>query len=351
MTEGEKMGGFADPCGGTRQGAGLSSLASLIGQDETCVDVYRLVITQPRWGIAEIAAELGAAESTVRGCLDKLAELSMLYPAKDATDVAPISPEVGLAAYIHRRETEIHSQQLELAAVRAATAELTAIYASQRARHGNAGLEQLEGVNEVRARLSELARHADSEILAFMPGGAQSPEALEASRPLDEQTLAAGVKLRTIYLDSVRNDRATTEYARWLSELGGEIRTTPSLPLRMLIADRSVALLPVSPEDTRAGAVILRAPGVVTALLALFEMVWESAAPLHGKQQPAADEPTQQEIELLRLLQKGHTDEVAARKLGLSLRTTRRMMSTISQRLGARSRFETGVLAERAGWL
>ncbi|MET9434111.1 helix-turn-helix transcriptional regulator [Streptomyces sp. NPDC006551] len=345
------MGGFADPCRGTRGDTDFSSLAALIGQDEICVDVYRLVITEPGWGLAEIAKELEVEEAAVRECLDRLAELSMLYPTKDATDVAPISPEVGLAAYIHRRETDIHSQQLELAAVRAATAELTAMYASQRARHGNVGLEQLEGVNEVRARLSELARHAGSEILAFMPGGAQSPEALEASRPLDEQSLSAGVKLRTIYLDSVRNCRATTEYARWLSELGGEIRTMPSLPLRMLIADRSVALLPVSPDDTRAGAVILRAPGVVTALLALFEMVWERATPLHGESRPAVDAPSEQEIELLRLLQNGHTDEVAARKLGLSLRTARRMMSAISARLGARSRFETGVLAERAGWL
>ncbi|MGW0468923.1 helix-turn-helix transcriptional regulator [Streptomyces sp. NPDC003027] len=345
------MGGFADPCRETRAGTDLSSLAALIGQDEICVDVYRLVITEPGWGLAEIAKELDVEEAAVRVCLDRLAELSMLYPTKDATDVAPISPEVGLAAYIHRRETEIHSQQLELATIRAATAELTAMYASQRARHGNVGLEQLEGVNEVRARLSELARHAGSEILAFMPGGAQSPEALEASRPLDEQSLSAGVKLRTIYLDSVRNCRATTEYARWLSELGGEIRTMPSLPLRMLLADRSVALLPVSPDDTRAGAVILRAPGVVTALLALFEMVWERATPLHGDSRPAVDAPSEQEIELLRLLQKGHTDEVAAKKLGLSLRTARRMMSAISARLGARSRFEAGVLAERAGWL
>lgn len=345
------MGGFADPCRETRAGTDLSSLAALIGQDEICVDVYRLVITEPGWGLAEIAKELDVEEAAVRECLDRLAELSMLYPTKDATDVAPISPEVGLAAYIHRRETEIHSQQLELATIRAATAELTATYASQRGRQGNVGLEQLEGVNEVRARLSELARHAGSEILAFMPGGAQSPEALEASRPLDEQSLSAGVKLRTIYLDSVRNCRATTEYARWLSELGGEIRTMPSLPLRMLIADRSVALLPVSPDDTRAGAVILRAPGVVTALLALFEMVWERAAPLHGGSRPAVDAPSEQEIELLRLLQKGHTDEVAAKKLGLSLRTARRMMSAISARLGARSRFEAGVLAERAGWL
>ncbi|WP_405879923.1 helix-turn-helix transcriptional regulator [Streptomyces sp. NBC_01136] len=315
------------------------------------MDVYRLVIAEPGWGVTEIARGLGLTEPEVRSELDRLARLSLLHCAGGAADVAAISPDVGLAAHIWRRESEILGQQRELAAMQAYSAELTAVYAAQRAGHGNQGLELLEGVNEVRAHLSEVARNARSELLAFMPGGAQSPEALEASRPLDEWSLLAGVRLRTIYLDSVRNDRATTEYAHWLAELGGQIRTIPSLPLRMLIADRSTALLPLSPEDSRAGAVVLRAPGVIDALLALFDLVWEQAVPFGAGRRPAAKGPSQQELELLRLLERGLTDEVAGRKMGLSLRTTRRMMSGICSRLGARSRFEVGVLAERAGWL
>jgi len=329
-----------------------SSLASLIGQDELCVEVYRLLIMHPRWGVAEIARELRAGQSEIRAALDKLAELSMLYPTGESLGVAAIHPEVGLAGYIHRREMEIHAQQVELASVQAATAELAAAYAAQRAQHGTMSLERLESVDEVRVRLSELARDASHELLAFMPGGAQSQEALDASRPLDEESLAAGVTLRTLYLDSVRNDRATTEYARWLSERGGQVRTVPSLPLRMLIADRSVALLPIDPEDTRAGAVVMQAPGVVTALLVLFDLVWDQATPF-GAERPnsSEDEPVPQEITLLKLLAQGHTDEVAARKLGLSLRTTRRLMASITAKLGARSRFEAGVLAAQAGWL
>lgn len=329
-----------------------SSLASLIGQDELCVEVYRLLIMHPRWGVAEIAQELRAGEPQIRGALDKLADLSMLYPTGEFQGVAAVHPEVGLAGYIHRREMEIHAQQMELASVQAATAELAAAYAAQRAQHNTTGLERLEGVNEVRVRLSELARNASRELLAFMPGGSQSQDALDSSRPLDEESLTAGVTLRTLYLDSVRNDRATTEYARWLSELGGQVRTVPSLPLRMLIADRSVALLPIDPEDTRAGAVVVQAPGVVAALLALFDLVWERATPF-GAERPnsSEDEPVPQEITLLKLLAQGHTDEVAARKLGLSLRTTRRLMASITAKLGARSRFEAGVLAAQAGWL
>ncbi|MEU9453930.1 helix-turn-helix transcriptional regulator [Streptomyces sp. NPDC048277] len=330
----------------------LSSLAALIGQDETCVDVYRLVIAEPDWGAARIARELGLPEPEVRSALDRLARLRMLDRAGGAAaDVAAISPELGLAAHIRRRESEILSQQRELAAMQAYIAELGALYAAQRAGHGTQGMELLEGPGEVRAHLSEAARTARSELLAFLPGGAQSPEALEASRPLDEWSLRAGVRLRTVFLDSVRNDRSTTEYAHWLAGLGGEVRTIPSLPARMLIADRTTALLPLSPEDGRGGAVVLRTPGVIDALLALFDLVWEQAVPFGAARQPAVEGPSQQELELLRLLERGLTDEGAGRKLGLSLRTTRRMMSGICSRLGARSRFEVGVLAERAGWL
>ncbi|MFE7271839.1 helix-turn-helix transcriptional regulator [Streptomyces sp. NPDC057623] len=331
--------------------ADTSSLATLIGQDELCIEVYRLVITQPRWGMAEIAQELRVGELKIRAALNKLAELSMLYQSEGTKNVVAVHPDVGLASYIHRREMEIHAQQMELASVRAAAAELAGTYAVQRAQLGNMGLERLEGVNEVRARLSGLARQATSELLALMPGGAQSQEALEASRPLDEESLKAGVSLRTLYLDSVRNDRATTEYAQWLSELGGEIRTAPSLPLRMLITDRSVALLPIDPEDTRAGAVVVEAPGVLAGLLALFELLWERATPFGTQRPNESDAPTPQELALLQLVSQGHTDEVASRKLGLSLRTTRRLMAAITTKLGARSRLEVGILAARAGWV
>ncbi len=328
------------------------SLATLIGADELCVAVYRAVISEPQWSVAHVAERLGATQERVRECLDRLAELSMLHLPEDDVSPLPVHPEVGFSAHIHRWEAQIHTQQLELAAVRAATAELAAAYAAHQASRSNAGLERLYGVDEVRGRLAEMSQLAKEELLAFVPGGSMSPAALEASRPLDERSLAAGVRLKTIYLDSVRNDRGTTEYARWLFERGGEVRTLPSLPLRMLVVDRTSAVLPIDPENSRLGAVVVRSSSVVAALLALFEMSWDRAVPLGGQQVPEeTDAPSPQEDALLKLLAQGHTDEVAARKLGLSLRTVRRMMANVAGRLGARSRFEAGVLASRCGWL
>lgn len=85
--------------------------------------------------------------------------------------------------------------------------------------------------------------------------------------------------MRTVYLDSVRNDSVTTEYAEWLTNLGGEVRTVPSLPVRMLIFDRKTVIVPADPQNTRKGAVQLTEPGVVVGLAGLFDQIWESAAP------------------------------------------------------------------------
>ncbi|WP_247597705.1 LuxR C-terminal-related transcriptional regulator [Streptomyces sp. RKND-216] len=54
---------------------------------------------------------------------------------------------------------------------------------------------------------------------------------------------------------------------------------------------------------------------------------------------------------MLDLLTEGMTDEAVARQLGVSVRTTRRITAELMQRLGARSRFEAGVLAAGRGWV
>lgn len=330
---------------------GRAYLAELLGVNDRLLDVYASVVRRQGRGISEIAEHLEMTEAHVRGCLDELAELSMLYPATHATTPVALNPEVGLGALLNRRDTEIQRQQAQLAAARTAVAELAAVYSTHHGYWGNRSLEQLDDLATVRARLIELAEQAQYELLSFMPGGAQSREALEASRPLDEKSLSAGVRIQTLYLDSVRNDRATTEYARWLAGLGGEIRTIPSLPVRMLVVDRSVAVLPTDPENSGAGAVVVKAPGVLAALVYTFEAAWAQGQALDGARPSGPGEVTAQELELLKLLELGSTDEVAARKLGVSLRTVRRMMADIMGRLGARSRFEAGLLAVRAGWM
>jgi DNA-binding NarL/FixJ family response regulator len=101
------------------------------------------------------------------------------------------------------------------------------------------------------------------------------------------------------------------------------------------------------------GAVALRGRGNVTALCALFDEIWADATPWGDRGVAQRREPglTGQEIQAIRLLGEGMTDEAIAKRLGVSTRTVRRLVSNVMTVLDARSRFEAGVRAVQEGWI
>lgn len=54
---------------------------------------------------------------------------------------------------------------------------------------------------------------------------------------------------------------------------------------------------------------------------------------------------------MLKLLGNGCTDELVARRLGVSVRTARRVAAELFARLGAQSRFQAGARALARGWI
>lgn len=328
-------------------------MLDVLGIDERSESVYRLMLRQYDWGVEQIAAELTYSEGEVRESLECLARLRLLRNSlQDPSRLRAVSPEVGLQLLVQERESQVLAQQQRLATGQTAVLRLVEEYA-EGARLERHDVEYLPGVDSVQRRLEELAHRCERECASLMTGGAQSAAALEASKPLDQDLMDRGVRVLTLYLDSVRNDQATLSYAKWLTERGGQVRTTPTLPVRMVMFDREVAVLPVDPEDRRKGAVLLRGRGVITALAALFDQLWDPAALYGTDRDRERDEAglTAQEASLLRLLLGGDTDEIAARKLGVGLRTVRRTMADLMNRLEARSRFEAGARAAQRGWL
>ncbi|MDI2130088.1 helix-turn-helix transcriptional regulator [Yinghuangia seranimata] len=324
-----------------------------LGLDTTAEAVYRLMLEDHRRGVAELARLSGLDEDAVRQALDRLADLRLLRISDDGPHggLEAIDPNVSLHGLLRRRQEELLRNQWELERCQAAISTVLAEYSDLHYGGGHPDAERLIGLGAIKSRIAELAATAATECLTFNPGGAQSAASLAASKPLDQAVITRGVAMRTVYLDSMRNDPVTAHYAEWLTTLGGQVRTVPSLPLRMLVVDRSVALVPVDPDNTRRGAVQVSGPGVITALVALFEHIWAAATPCGTVHERDDQGLTRQESELLRLLADGLTDAAACKRLGLSLRTVRRMMADLMERLDARSRFEAGAKADRRGWL
>ncbi|MFC0844280.1 LuxR C-terminal-related transcriptional regulator [Streptomyces noboritoensis] len=327
-------------------------MLTALGLDAAAESVYRAMLADPRGGVAELVARLERPEDEVRDALDVLSELALVRPSAEREgSLRAVSPDIGMEILMARQQAELAAQQQRLEESRAVAAQLIAEYADLRPAASSPGVEQLIGIDQIRDCLARLTRDVTTEVMSFAPGGAQPEAQMRASRPLDEQLLRRGVRMRTLYLSSVRNDQPTVEYATWLAGLGGQVRTVPDLPTRMIITDRSTAVIPVSSEDTGAGAVLLTGQGTLTALCALFESIWAGAQPLGAAASRDTKGLSPQEATTIALLAQGHTDEAIAKRLGVSQRTARRIATDLMERLGARSRFEAGVRSVQHGWL
>ncbi len=317
--------------------------------------MYRLLLVHHGLSMADVLERSGTPPEPVCRAVERLVDLGLVQRAPDEAGIphlTPVDPRVGLQALLSDQLAELHSRQRVYEENRSTIGKLLVEFNDLYPARNSSDGERLIGVDAVQSRISELAASSTSECMTFNPGGAHSSAALEASKPLDRDVISRGVNMRTVYLDSVRNDPRTSEYAHWLTELGGQVRTVPVLPVRMVLVDRKVALLPVDALNTRKGAIQLQSPGVVAALIDLFERVWAQAVPLGAPPMKRQENGlTPREQELLKLLAQGMTDAAAGKSLGLSLRTVRRMTADLSERLNARSRFEAGLRAGQRGWL
>lgn len=325
-----------------------------LGLNRVAELVYRALLEAPELDLEGIAARLGLDRGDVEQGLDDLADIALLDREASTEDGWTVAdPELRLGAILAAEEAAIRSRWQSAQHAREQIAELSQRYRTA-GYQGLQDIEHLVGLDEVRRRLAGIAESTQFEVFSFAPSGPQAADILHNSRELDSETLARGVRMRTIYVESIRNSQETMRYARWLVKSGAEVRTVPTLPLRMIIADRSLAVIPFSPAEPRQGALIVRHPGIVGVCLALFDQVWQSASELTSAvvvRENPEEGPSAQERELLRLLGLGHADEYVARQLGVSLRTVRRMMAVLMRRMGVKSRFQAGAQAANLDWL
>ncbi|GIG62991.1 transcriptional regulator [Longispora fulva] len=324
-------------------------MLEILGLSDPTARVYQAMLSHPGRGVAVLAEVAELTEAQVRAALNELADLELLRPQLDGTQ-RPVSPEIGLTALLAAAESEVADKQRQIEATRAAIAAIATEHEAHRAQSSDSAI-RLEGLVAVRARLEELSVLAREECLSLNPGGAHRPDARSASAPLNQQALERGVRIQTVCRDSFRNDLATLAYARWLTNLGGQMRTVPTVPMPLIIIDRRIAVLPIDPVDPTIGALEVTSPGILAASCALFDHLWSTGTPFATAVTTDEQGLTPQERTLLELADAGHTDESAARKLGVSARTVKRAMAELMERLRATSRFQAGANAARRGWI
>jgi DNA-binding CsgD family transcriptional regulator/predicted transcriptional regulator len=325
-----------------------------LGLDTVCMQVYLMMHSAPEADTAQIAERLGIESAEVVDALDELSDLTLVRPGVSPTQkLRPVSIERAVHTLIRQQSEILKIQSGSLSMLQSAMKELLESRPTRQDGFGHADVETLTGAEPVQSLVERLTFRAADSVWSTIPGRPLPPEMLDAARPFDEEVAQRGVPGRSLYQNSVLADRRNMEYARWLNGLGIEIRSAPVVPIRMIVIDRSLAAIVQRQPQLPLEMFVVREPALVIPLIEFFEMSWAAAKPIDGPEPKEEDEkePTQQELALLRLLASGSTDEAAAKKLGVSVRTVRRIMADLMDQLAASSRFEAGHKATQRGWL
>ncbi|TDW70741.1 helix-turn-helix transcriptional regulator [Kribbella pratensis] len=323
-----------------------------LGVDEATFAVYHALLSHPDSTPEQIAALVDRSTGEVEELMGKLRRLDLLVPTWTNPDGEhAVHPRVGLTGLAERRRTELNKALGELKEAEASAEVIAEQYNELLTSRSSGDVEVLKGRANASRRIEELALKARTTFWGLVPAHFDDTVP-KSDRSPDFEHLGRGLKMRTVYLQNMTASKQAVEYASMMHRLGGEVRVTPTLPMRLLIFDQEIAIMPMDPENPTAGAVIHRTPAVVSVALALFDAYWSRAAEMFEPDNREDEAPlTPHEAEVLRLLAGGAKDEQVARLLGISLRTARRITANLSERLDAASRFELGVAAAKRGWV
>ncbi len=323
-----------------------------LGVDEATFAVYHALLREPESTPEQIASLLNCALDEVHHRMDVLRKLDLLVPTwSNPTVEHAVHPRVGLSGLAERRRSELNKMLGELSQAEASAEVLAEQYNELLTSRTSGDVEVLRGRANASRRIEELGSKARESFWGLIPAHVDDIVAPAEESP-DIPLLERGIKMRSVYLQSMTVSKAGLEFASYMYKLGGEVRATPTLAMRLLIIDQEIAIMPLNPEVESDGAVIHRSPSVLALAIALFDSYWSRATELFAPEDREDNSPlTPHEAEVLRLLAGGAKDEQVARLLGISLRTARRITANLSERLDATSRFELGVAAAKRGWV
>lgn len=327
---------------------------TLPGFDPVAAQVLHHLVGQDDADEKSVATALGLSQLELRTALDLL-ERDLLAVRVDQAGQGPgldgparwaaLPPRSGLATLLARRRAELAGWEQQIDALEAE------YWRASSRRPITGSVEYVSGTEQVGAVYAQLLSSARHEVLHL----AKPPYVVAevgAVRTTADDGLDAGVEMRSVYDVSGFDDPVSLWTAETGTGHGGQSRLATGVPLKLVLVDRTVALLPTRPDDASEGSVVVRTPGIVAALVALFESVWERAMPvaLWGGRAPAVDVPARTR-DILALLAAGLTDDAIARTLRVSRRTVQKNITDLAEALGARTRFQVALLASERGLL
>jgi sugar-specific transcriptional regulator TrmB len=325
-------------------------MLDVLGLDAMEEGAYRRLVGLPSASAGELADAMQAQEAVLTNALSALEDKGLVARSTSQPGHYVASPPaLAMGSLIVQREREIQRAQHELEALaeqyRATAADRTGVDT----------VDVVRGPRAVADRFAQIQRGASTEVLALVKSSVALVSA--ADNTDEEEALLRGVAYRVVLERAAFAKPGFLDSVAETMRIGEAVRVTDSLPVRLVIADRSLALLPLAPtaSDSGAGALLVHESGLLDALLYLFDLVWASAKEVlpteSGVSELAADRIDGVDARILTLLLAGLTDHAIGGQLGMSLRTVQRRVSALMDRANVVTRFQLGHDAARRGWI
>jgi predicted transcriptional regulator len=310
--------------------------------------VYRCLVDGQAQVVASIAERLAMSEDATDAVLARLERKGLVSRTADPVPrFLAIAPDVAVEPFLLQRQQALHDARRSLE-------DLMERFRDNRWQRDTGELvEVVRGRHAVAQRFEQLQRRASREVLVLTkPPFAIPHEANET----EYDVLSRGIRARAIYERSVLETPGGVDVISRFVTAGEEARMLNELPVKFALIDRTEAFVPLT-VDSRADDpvfMVVHPSGLLDALLALFELLWERALPLDRltmRTDPTAMQIDPVDAKLMALLLAGLTDDAVANQLGVSSRTVQRRVHALMRTANVSTRVQLGWHAAALGWL
>ncbi|MGC0423082.1 DNA-binding response regulator [Embleya sp. AB8] len=210
----------------------------------------------------------------------------------------------------------------------------------------------VRGDAELVARAGHLFESAHSEFLCAARDldTWSQPEARTAIVNRMRAGDAPGFRPRKLLSPVALANEDTRAHLRLVQREGALVRISASpLPHETILIDRRVMILAGSDTPTGREYTVTTSPILVEGVHSLFSAIWDNSLDFDTYLQRDIPHLDADGRTILDALGSGRTDESAAKRLGISLRTYRRRVADLLTKLEANSRFQAGLRAGELG--
>jgi predicted DNA-binding transcriptional regulator len=323
-------------------GSPLAALGIHAEEDQ----LYRLLLEHGPATVEDVVHALRLAPRRAQRLLDAIESkgLATHSPERPRRYLAA-SPEYAIEAMIRQRQAHLERARALIPALKRQAARAPA--AGDREQM----VELLTSRDAERQVFDQMHHLAQQEIVTLM----RPPmRVTRLDVPFDEDQrhqLAArlrGVHYRSIVDAGYLGLPGAGLRVRQDVEAGEDVRVFPSLPFKLVLADRRIALIPLDLEQPGSPSLLVRSSALLDALYALFESLWERSTPVAftgaGELRSSAQAARlpREAADLVPLLSAGLNDKTIAHELGISASTLNRRLALLMKALDTRTRFQMG---------